>query len=74
MFRLAAIANQHENPPTESLTMERRMIYVGMFLGGWVGWWIGGKIGLELMGTFLVSTLGSFAGIYLTWRIMREDL
>ncbi len=54
--------------------MDKRMIYVGMFLGGWVGWWVGDKVGLELMGTFLVSTLGSFAGIYLTWRLMRDYL
>ena len=54
--------------------MDRRVIYIGMFLGGWVGWWAGDYVGLGIMGTLLVSTLGSFAGVYLTWRIMRDYL
>ena len=74
MFRLAAIANQHENPLAESPTMDRRVIYIGMILGGWVGWWAGDYVGLGIMGTFMVSTLASFAGVYLTWRIMRDYL
>lgn len=53
--------------------MSRKLIYLGMIVGGWVGWWAGGAIGLGLMGTFLVSTLGSFAGVYLAWR-MTQDL
>ncbi len=54
--------------------MDKRMAYVGMFLGGWVGWWVGGKIGLEIMGLLVASTLGSFAGICLTWWLMRDYL
>ncbi len=54
--------------------MNRMMMFIGMTLGGWVGWWAGDYVGLELMGTFLVSSLGSFAGVYLTWRIMRDYL
>ena len=54
--------------------MDRRMIYVGMMLGGWIGWWAGDRLGLELMGTFLASSAGSFVGIYVTWRIMRDYL
>ena len=73
-FCPATIANHHENPPAESLTMDRRMIYIGMILGGWVGWWAGDYVGLGIMGTLLVSTLGSSAGIYLTWRLMRDYL
>jgi hypothetical protein len=50
------------------------MIYIGMILGGWVGWWAGDFVGLGIMGTLLVSTCGSFAGIYLAWRLMRDYL
>ena len=71
---LTAVANQHENPPTESLTMNRMMMFIGMTLGGWVGWWAGDYVGLGIMGALLVSSLGSFAGVYLTWRIMRDYL
>ena len=74
MICLTAIANQHENLPPESLTMNRMMIFVGMTLGGWVGWWAGDYVGLELMGTFLVSSLGSFAGVYVAWRVMKDYL
>ncbi len=45
--------------------MNRLLMFVGMTLGGYVGWWAGDYVGLEIMGTFLVSTLGSFAGVYL---------
>lgn len=68
------IANQHENPPAESLTMNRTLIFVGMTLGGYVGWWAGDYVGLGLMGTFMVSSLGSVVGVYLAWRIMRDFL
>ena len=54
--------------------MNRMMIFVGMTLGGWVGWWAGDYVGLGLMGTFLVSSLGSFAGVYLAWRVMKDYL
>ena len=54
--------------------MSRKLIYLGMIVGGWVGWWAGGAIGLELMGTFLASSVGSFAGIFLTWWITRNFL
>jgi hypothetical protein len=54
--------------------MHRLLIFVGMTLGGYVGWWAGEAIGLEIMGAFLVSSLGSFAGVYLGWRIGRDYL
>lgn len=54
--------------------MSRKLIYLGMIVGGWVGWWAGGAIGLGLMGTFLTSTVGSFGGVYLAWWITRDFL
>ena len=54
--------------------MSKTLIYIGMAVGGWIGWWLGEKMGFELMGTFLVSSLGSFAGVYLTWRFTRDYL
>ncbi len=50
--------------------MYRMMTLIGITLGGWVGWWAGDYVGLGLMGTFLVSSLGSFAGLYVAWRIV----
>jgi len=57
-----------------SLTMSRKLIYIGMILGGWAGWWLGDRIGLGLMGSLLVSTVGSFAGVYLAWRLTQDYL
>jgi hypothetical protein len=54
--------------------MNRLLIFVGMILGGYVGWWLGDHIGLGLMTTFLVSSLGSAAGVYVAWRVARDYL
>lgn len=54
--------------------MGRLLIFLGMTLGGYVGWWAGDYMGLGLMATFLVSSLGSAAGIYVAWRITRDYL
>jgi len=52
--------------------MVRSLGFVGMTLGGYLGWWAGDCIGLGLMGTFLVSSLGSLAGMCLAWWIMSD--
>lgn len=49
-------------------------MFVGMTVGGYVGWWAGDCIGFGLMGTFLVSSLGSMVGIYVAWRVLTEYL
>ena len=54
--------------------MIRSLMFVGMTLGGYLGWWAGDCIGLKLMGTFLVSSLGSLAGVFLAWRITTSYL
>ncbi len=58
-----------------SLTiMNRLLMFVGMSVGGWVGWWAGDAIGLGLMGAFLVSTIGSVAGVYVAWKVLTNYL
>lgn len=47
-------------------------IFVGLNLGGYVGWELGEHVGL--MTAFLVSGLGSAAGIWAGWRFAREYL
>ncbi len=54
--------------------MTRLLMFVGMTIGGYVGWWAGDAVGFGLMGTFLVSSLGSLIGIYVTWRVMADYL
>ncbi len=50
--------------------MNRLLICVGMTAGGYIGWWAGDAIGLGLMGAFLVSTIGSMAGVYVAWKVL----
>ena len=54
--------------------MNRLLMFLGMTLGGYVGWWAGEYIGFGIIGTFLVSSLGSIAGVYLAWRIIERLL
>lgn len=50
--------------------MNRTLMFLAMTLGGYVGWWAGEAIGFGLMGTFLVSSLGSIVGVVVAWKIM----
>jgi len=52
----------------------RLLMFVGMTGGGYLGWWLGDCMGLGLMGAFLVSTLGSLAGVYAAWRVLTDYL
>jgi len=50
--------------------MNKLLIFIGMILGSWIGWWIGKHGGI--MTAFLLSSVGSLAGVYLGWRIWRD--
>ncbi len=52
--------------------MNKLCIFVGLTVLGWVGWWIGAKIGF--MTGFILSGIGSIAGVYVGWWINREYL
>jgi len=52
--------------------MTRLLIFIGMIVGGYVGWWVGDYFDIGLMMTFLVSSLGSAAGVYLGWKLGRD--
>lgn len=50
--------------------MNRLLIFLGMTVLGWVGWWIGAKAGFAA--AFILSGVGSMAGVYVGWRIARD--
>ncbi|MEI7900555.1 MAG: hypothetical protein WCK89_09885 [bacterium] len=52
--------------------MNKLCIFIGMTVLGWAGWWLGAKIGF--MTGFLLSGVGSLAGVYLGWRVWRDYL
>ena len=53
--------------------MNKLCILIGTTVLGWVGWWLGEQLGGE-MTAFVVSGIGSIAGVYLGWRIARDYL
>jgi hypothetical protein len=59
-------------PGRQSVT--RLLMFVGMTVGGTIGWWAGEAIGLGLMGTFLVSMIGSLFGVYAAWKVLTTYL
>jgi hypothetical protein len=54
--------------------VNRLLMFIGMTVGGYAGWWAGEYVGLGLMGTFLVSLLGSIGGVYVAWRVLTDYL
>jgi len=55
-----------------AVPMTKLFIWIGVFVGGWVGWFLGDLIGFEFFGSFMVSSLGSIAGVFLGWKIADE--
>ncbi len=58
----------------ESHTVTRLLMFIGMTVGGYIGWAAGDYMGFGLMGKFMVSSVGSFAGIYAAWRVLTDYL
>ena len=54
--------------------MKGLCILIATSVLGSVGWWLGDYFGLGLMTTYLLSSLGSLAGVYVGWRVNRDYL
>ena len=52
--------------------MTKLFIWTGITVGGWIGWWLGAKLGFALFGEFMISSLGSIAGVFIGWKIANE--
>jgi hypothetical protein len=52
--------------------MTRMLLFVACTIGGAVGWWIGSLVGT--MTAFLVSLVGTAAGVYAVRRFAAEYL
>ena len=46
--------------------------FTGATLGGAIGWWVGARVGT--MTAFLLSVIGTAAGVYLGARFARQYL
>ena len=52
--------------------MKKLLTFVGATLGGSLGWWLGSGIGI--MTAFLLSVVGTGAGVYAAIQINRNYL
>ncbi|MBW2057801.1 MAG: hypothetical protein JRJ26_09945 [Deltaproteobacteria bacterium] len=52
--------------------MNKLCIFLAMSVFGWAGWWIGRHFGF--MAGYILSLIGSIAGVYIGWRIYRDYL
>ena len=50
--------------------MNKWLAFTGATIGGYVGWWLGASVGT--MSAFLVSMVGTAAGVYAGRRIARH--
>ncbi len=48
--------------------MTKLCIFVGTLVGGWVFWYAGDWLGFEFTGCFVLSCVGSIAGIFAGWK------
>lgn len=51
--------------------MNRLCIMVGTTLGGYLGWASGEAVGFGFGGAFVLSGIGSLAGVYAGWKAAR---
>lgn len=49
-------------------------ILIATTILGSAGWWLGDHFGFGLMTTYLLSSVGSLAGVYAGWRVHRDYL
>jgi len=52
--------------------MNKLCILVGTTIGGSVGWWAGDALGLGFGWAFVLSGIGSLAGVWAGWKVARK--
>ena len=57
---------EHSNPLT------RWFHFVGTTIGGYAFWYLGELCGLEFVGCFVLSSIGSLAGVFAGWKVAQH--
>jgi uncharacterized membrane protein YfcA len=52
--------------------MNKLCIFVGTTVGSYAFWYAGELLGLEILGCFLLSGLGSIAGVFAGWKFAQR--
>ncbi|MFI5335419.1 MAG: hypothetical protein ACHQ5A_01455 [Opitutales bacterium] len=52
--------------------MVKLCIFAGSTFAGYAGWFLGEALGLGFYGSFLLSGVGSVAGVWLGWKVAQR--
>ena len=52
--------------------MTKLCIFGGTTIGGYVGWGLGDFLGLGFVWAFVLSGMGSVAGVYYGWKLAQK--
>ena len=52
--------------------MNKLCIFAGTIILGYAGWYLGELAGFEFFGCFLVSSVGSIAGVWVGWKVAQK--
>ena len=54
--------------------MNKLCIFIGTTIGGYLGWWLGVTLGWDFFTNFMLSGVGSLAGVYVSTKLARKFL
>ncbi|MEY4938970.1 MAG: hypothetical protein RIQ93_705 [Verrucomicrobiota bacterium] len=66
------IARRFPAPRRQSALVNKLCIFVGAALGGYTGWGLGDGLGMGVGWAFVLSGVGSMAGVYAGWKLARK--
>lgn len=52
--------------------MNKLLIFVGTTVVGYAGWFLGELLGFEFFGCFILSGIGSVAGVWAGWKLAQR--
>ena len=58
--------------PASLATVNKLCIFGGTIVGSYACWALGDALGLSFFGSFLLSGVGSIAGVYLGWKLAQK--
>jgi uncharacterized protein YcfJ len=65
-------ANPETAPNVLPMIPVKFCIFIGMNVGGMIGWSLGEQFGVMI--AFIISSLGSVAGVFAGWKLARHFL
>ena len=54
--------------------MNKLCIFIGTTIGGYLGWWLSVTLGWDFFTNFMLSSVGSLAGVYASRKLAQKFL